>query len=462
MIGAGSGGLSVAYAAARMGARVVLIEAGAMGGDCLNTGCVPSKALIAAARHAQAMRDGARFGIAAVEPQIDFAAVHAHVRRVIDTIAPVDSQERYEGFGVRVIRDRARFVSPTEVEAGAFRIAARRFVVATGSRPFVPPIPGLDAVPFLTNETVFALSERPDHLIVLGGGPIGIELAQAWRRLGAGVTVVEAASALGREDQEAAAALLDRLRAEGVTILEATAVEHVARADGAIVAATAAGDIRGTHLLVAAGRRADLAALNLAAAGVEHDTSGVKVDARLRSSNRRVYAVGDAAGGMQFTHLANYHAGVVIRQILFGLPARARTDHIPRVTYTDPELAQIGPTEAEARSLHGDALRVLRFPYAENDRAQADGTAAGFIKVMAVSGRPVGVTIVGAAAGELVALWSLVIADRRKLASVANMVAPYPTLGEIGKRAAGAYFAPRLFENAMVKRAVGLVQRVLP
>ena len=462
VIGAGSGGLSVAYAAARLGARVVLVEGGAMGGDCLNTGCVPSKALIAAGRHAQTMREGARFGIAPVEPQVDFAAVMAHVHRVIATIAPVDSQDRYEGFGVRVIRDWARFVSPDAIEAGGERITARRFVIATGSRPRIPAVPGLDGVAYLTNETVFDLTRCPAELIVLGGGPIGIELAQAFRRLGAGVSVIEADRALGREDPEAAALVLARLRAEGVTIREGTAVRAVAQDGDGIVVDTANGLLRGSHLLVATGRHADLGRLDPAAGGVAFDDRGVRVDARLRSSNRRVYAVGDAAGGMQFTHLANYHAGIVIRQILFGLPARTSTAHIPRVTYSDPELAQIGLTEAEALKAHGARLEVLRFPYAENDRAQASGQTDGFIKVMAVGGRPVGVTIAGAEAGEIVGLWSFVMANRLKLAAVANMVAPYPTLGEIGKRAAGAYFSPRLFDNGLVKRVVGLVQRILP
>lgn len=309
---------------------------------------------------------------------------------------------------------------------------------------------------------MFDLTALPAHLLVLGGGPIGIELAQAFRRLGAAVTVIEADRALAREDPEAAALVLARLRAEGVEIREGTAVASVTQDGDGIALTTTTGALRGSHLLVATGRQPDHARLDPAAGGIRVNDRGVRVDAGLRSSNRRVFAVGDAAGGLQFTHLANYHAGIVIRQVLFGLPAKVRTDHIPRVTYCDPELAQIGQTEAEARKAHGTRLEVLRFPYAENDRARATAETDGFIKVMAVDGRPVGVTIVGAEAGELVALWSVVLANRLKLAAVANMVAPYPTLGEIGKRAAGAYFAPRLFENGMVKRVVGLVQRILP
>lgn len=463
VIGAGSGGLSVAAGAVQMGARVVLVEGAEMGGDCLNHGCVPSKALLAAAKAAQAMRAGAAFGIAPVEPQIDFARVKDHVARVIETIAPVDSQERFEGLGVRVIRDWGRFTGPDRLEAGGCEIRARRFVVATGSRPVVPPIPGLGSVPYLTNETIFPLRERPSHLIVLGGGPIGLEMAQAHRRLGSAVTVVEGAKALGREDPELAAVVLDRLRGEGVEILEGVSVAAVTGEGGVTAELSDGRRLVGSHLLVAAGRRVALDRLNLEAAGVAHDRRGVTVGPSLRSTtNRRVYAVGDAAGGAQFTHLAGYHAGVVIRQILFGLPAKARMDHIPRATYTDPELAQVGLTEDEARKAHGPALEVVRWPYHDNDRAQAEGKTAGLVKVMVVKGRPVGAGIVGAQAGELIGLWALALASGLSMAKIAGMVAPYPTLGEVSKRAAGAYFSPRLFANPRVKRIVGLVQRYLP
>jgi pyruvate/2-oxoglutarate dehydrogenase complex dihydrolipoamide dehydrogenase (E3) component len=461
VIGAGSGGLSVAAGAVQMGARVVLIEGAEMGGDCLNHGCVPSKALLAAAKAAQAMTAGAAFGITPVEPQVDFGAVKDHVARVIAAIAPVDSQDRFEGLGVRVIRAWGRFVSPTEVEAGGYRISARRFVIATGSRAVVPPIPGLDTVPYLTNESIFPLREKPAHLIVIGGGPIGMEMAQAHRRLGCAVTVIEGANALGREDPELAAVVLEKLRAEGVVIREDASVAQVSDAGGVTVSLADGGTVTGSHLLVAVGRQVALDGLNLQAAGVTHDRRGVTVDARLRSSNRRVYAVGDAAGGLQFTHLAGYHAGIVIRQALFGLPARA-TAPIPRVTFTDPELAQVGLTEAEARAAHGAALTVLRWPYHDNDRAQAEGKTAGLIKVMVVEGRPVGAGIAGAQAGELIGLWSLALSSRLKMSALGGMVLPYPTLGEVSKRAAGAYFSPKLFDNHRVKQVVRLVQRLLP
>lgn len=463
VIGAGSGGLSVAAGAAQMGAKVVLIEGGEMGGDCLNAGCVPSKALIAAAKHAHAMTTGAPFGITPVKPQIDFAAVKDHVARVIQTIAPMDSQDRFEGFGIKVIRDWARFTSPREVQAGQDTIRARRFVIATGSRPFIPPIPGLDSVPYLTNETIFALRERPDHLIILGAGPIGIEMAQAHRRLGCDVTVIDAAKALGRDDPEMAEVILDTLRREGVSIIENNPAVRLRGHSGAIEATLADGRaIMGSHLLVAVGRQVALDQLGLDLAGVAHTRKGVTVGPNLRSSNRRVYAVGDAAGGLQFTHVAGYHAGIVIRSMLFGLPSRAKTNHIPWVTYTDPELAQIGLTEAEAQKAHGAALTVLRQTFAHNDRAQANGETTGLIKVMVANGRPVGVSIAGPQAGELIGLWALAIASRLKISAIAGMVLPYPTLSEVSKRSAGAYFSPKLFDNPMVKRGVRLVQRFLP
>lgn len=462
IIGGGSGGLSLAAGAVQMGARVVLVEGHKMGGDCLNYGCVPSKALLAAGRAAQAMRSGGAFGVTPAEPEVDYAAAQDHVARAIAAIAPHDSVERFEALGVRVIRAWGRFVSETELEAGDHVIAARRFVVATGSSPFVPPIPGLDRVPYLTNETLFGLRERPAHLLVIGGGPIGLEMAQAHVRLGARVTVIEAERALGAEDPELAAVVLKRLREEGVEIVEGQAVTQVSGQAGAVTVAAGEGSHEGTHLLVAVGRRPNLDRLNPGAAGVEVSRAGIRVDAGLRSTNRRIYAIGDAAGGAQFTHVAGYHAGVVIRSILLGLPAKARTDHIPRVTYTDPELAQVGLTEAEARARHGDRLTVARFDFAGNDRAVAGGGAEGLIKVMVVKGRPVGASIVGPQAGELIGLWALALANGLKMGAVANMVAPYPTLGEVNKRAAGNYFSPKLFGNPWVKRVVRLVQRVIP
>jgi pyruvate/2-oxoglutarate dehydrogenase complex dihydrolipoamide dehydrogenase (E3) component len=462
IIGAGSGGLSVAAGAAQMGASVVLIEGHEMGGDCLNSGCVPSKALIAASKRAHLMTMGANFGITPVAPQIDFSVVKDYVARVIEQIAPVDSQERFEGLGVHVIRDWARFVSPTAVQAGDTRITARRFVIATGSSPLVPPIPGIDSVTVHTNESIFALREKPEHLVIIGAGPIGMEMAQAHRRLGCEVTVIEGARAMGRDDPELAARLIEKIRAEGVTIIEDAKAERIS-ATGGIAVHTTKGVFTGSHLLMAVGRKVNLDRLDLVKAGVAFDRKGVTVGADLRSTtNRRIYAVGDVAGGLMFTHVAGYHAGIVIRSALLGLSARQRTDHIPWATFTDPELAQVGLTEAEARACHGGKVEIAAVDFSHNDRAIAEGKAEGRIKVMVVKGRPVGATILGPQAGELIGLWAMAIANGMKMSAISNTILPYPTLGEINKRAAGAYFSPRLFDSPSVKRVVKTVQRWLP
>lgn len=463
VIGAGSGGLSVAAGAAQMGADVILLEGNRMGGDCLNFGCVPSKALIAAGKAAHAQSHAAAFGIADVSPKVDYSATIDHVQDVISQIAPHDSQERFESLGVRVIREHGSFVSPHQVRAGAHLITARRVVIATGSSPLVPPIPGLDSVPYETNETLFEQRDQPEHLLIVGGGPIGMEMAQAQRRLGARVTVIEGAKALGRDDPETAAVLLDALRAEGIEIAEDALASEIRGKPGAIEIETRDGRLfKGTHLLMAVGRKPNIERLDLAAAGIETTKTGIKVDAALKTTNPKVYAIGDVAGGLQFTHVAGYHAGIVIRSALFGLPAKAETSHIPWVTYTAPELAQIGLTEDEAKRIHGEKLELVRFPYDQNDRAIAERKPLGLIKVMVVSGRPVGVSIVGAQAGELIGLWAFVMANRLKMKHVAKMVAPYPTLGELNKRAAGAYFSPKLFDSPKIKTIVRLVQRWIP
>jgi pyruvate/2-oxoglutarate dehydrogenase complex dihydrolipoamide dehydrogenase (E3) component len=336
-------------------------------------------------------------------------------------------------------------------------------VIATGSSPLVPAIPGLDSVPYLTNETLWALREAPDHLLIIGGGPIGMEMAQAHRRLGAQVTVVEGAKALGRDDPEMAAIVLEQMRAEGITIAEDALVESISETGGVITVISRDGrQFRGSHVLVAVGRKSNTDDLGLDAAGIETTRTGIRVDSALRTTNRRVYAIGDVAGGMQFTHVAGYHAGVIIRSALFGLPSKASTTHIPRATYTQPELAQVGLTEADARNTYGDKLETATFDIEHNDRAIAERKTTGKIKVMVVGGRPVGVSIVGAQAGELSSLWSLALVNKLKMSQISAMVAPYPTIAEVNKRVVGAYFTPRLFENETVKRVVRFVQRWLP
>ncbi len=465
VIGAGSGGLSVAAAAAQLGADVVLIEKGRMGGDCLNSGCVPSKALLAAAARAQAMRAGGQaFGITAPPPEIDHRAVKEHIRHVIAAIAPNDSVDRFTGLGVTVIQGAAKFLDKRTVQARGQEIKPRFFVIATGSAPAVPPIPGLSAVPYLTNENIFENEQKIEHLIIIGGGPIGMEMAQAHRRLGSRVSVLEAFTPLGRDDPELTRILIDHLQAEGIDIRARAKVEKVEPTEKGLAVLISRGEdeeperLEGSHLLIATGRTANVEGLNLEAAGVKFDRTGIKVSSTLRTSNRRIYAIGDVTGGQQFTHMANYHAGIVIRRTLFRLPVRAKTHHVPWVTYTDPELAHVGLSEAEAVARYRK-IRIARWPYSENDRAQAERATSGLIKViLKPNGHILGASIVGRHAGELIHLWALAISAKLPIKAMTGYIAPYPTLSEISKRAAIAFYTPRL-GSPMLRRIMGLLRR---
>jgi pyruvate/2-oxoglutarate dehydrogenase complex dihydrolipoamide dehydrogenase (E3) component len=458
VIGAGAGGLAVAAGAAQLGASVVLIERGEMGGDCLNFGCVPSKSLIAAARLAHEWRRGGDFGIGCEPSQIDFAAVGDSVARVVARLAPHDSVERFEGLGVRVLRVEAKFIDRGVVRAGDIEIRARRFVVATGSTPFIPPIPGLRDVPYFTNETIFASRRAPRHLIVIGGGAMGIELAQAYRRLGAGVTLVDAGPLLPRDDPELVTLLGERLVEEGVALHPSSPIAGIERSGAGVAVRLADGtQIVGSHLLVAGGRTPNIAALDLDAAGIASTGHGITVDARLRTANRRVFAIGDCAGGPQFTHVALYHAGIVIRNALFRLPARVDYRAVPWVTYSDPELAQAGMGEATARDAHGGKVRVLRWSFADNDRAHTERDTIGEVKVVTLqNGRILGAAILGAGAGDQIMAWALAISQRLKIGAIANLIVPYPTRGEAGKRAAGSFYTPILF-SSRARRLVRLL-----
>ena len=460
VIGGGAGGLAVAAGAVQMGAAVVLVERGLMGGDCLNFGCVPSKSLLAAARLADAWRRGPQFGLDYAPPRVDFAAVGAAVERVVAGIAPNDSAERFEALGVRVVHAEARFAGPRTLHAGGFEIRPRRFVVATGSHPAVPPIPGLAAAPFLTNETVFANRVPPEHLIVIGGGPIGVEMAQAHRRLGARVTVLDAGPLLPRDDPELVDALAERLAGEGIALRPRVEIAAVEAEGAALGVRLASGErVAGSHLLLAAGRRPSVDGLDLDAAGIAATATGIIVDKRLRTTNRIAFAIGDVAGGPQFTHVALHHAGIVIRNALFRLPAKVDYRALPWVTYTDPELAQVGLTEAAARAA-GIRTRILRWCFSDNDRARTERDTAGLVKIVVRrNGHILGASILGAGAGELILPWALAISQKLKIAALANLVVPYPTRGEAGKRAAGGFYTPRLF-SPRTRRLVRLLARL--
>ncbi|MGD9616522.1 MAG: NAD(P)/FAD-dependent oxidoreductase [Alphaproteobacteria bacterium] len=461
VIGAGAAGLTTAAIASQLGARTVLIERAAMGGECLNTGCVPSKALLAAAKAAQTVRTAGRFGVNGAAPEVDFAAMRRHVRGVVDAIAPHDSVERFEGLGVAVVRAEARFVGPREIAAGNRVLRARRIVIATGSEPAIPPIPGIASVPYLTNETIFDNDQLPDHLVVIGAGAIGIELAQAHRRLGAAVTIVEAARAMPRDDPELVGVLLRSLADEGVDIREQANIK-AAEPTGTGVALTVETSgrksrIEGTHLLIAAGRKPRIEGLGLDRAGIRYDDRGITVDRRLRTTASGVFAIGDAIDAPHLTHVAAYQAGIVIRNALFRLPATVDYSALSWVTYTDPELAQVGSTEVAARRRYGDEIRILRLPLVENDRAQTERQTTGLVKIVAHrNGRVLGASILAAHAGELAHLWVLAIEQRLKLRHIASMIAPYPSWGEANKMAAVEFYKPRLF-GAWSRRAVRLL-----
>lgn len=461
IIGGGSGGLSVAAGAAQLGASVVLFERAEMGGDCLNTGCVPSKAMLEAAKIAKIANNGMpSMGISAGQAQIDFGAVKAHVRDVIAGIAPHDSEERFRGLGVNVIKSEASFTSKDSVTAiqdgEPISVRAKYFVVATGSHPVAPPINGLEGVSYYTNETIFDLNEKPQHLIIIGGGPIGIEMAQAHRRLGCDVTVLEAFAIMGRDDPDLVGRLMTKMTDEGIRLIEQARITSITQNGARIMIDISDGEsIEGTHLLVAAGRRPNIDTLKLEAASISYDARGIQTDNRLRSSNKRVYAIGDVAGRHQFTHVAGYHAGIVIRNILFKLPAKLRDDAIPWVTYTDPELAQTGLTWTEAVSRYGaEAVRRTDWELRDNDRARAARRTEGLIRVISdKKGKILGASILAPNAGELIHSWTLALQAGLKMSAMAGTIAPYPSWSEASKRAAGAFFTERLF-SARTKKLV--------
>lgn len=452
VIGAGAGGLSVAAGAAQMGAKVVLIEHHKMGGDCLNYGCVPSKALLAAAKHAESIRHSAIFGIITSPPQVDYAQVFQHVQQTIAKIAPNDSVERFNGLGVTVLTETAQFIDSRQLTAGNNQVQAKRFVIATGSSPAIPNIEGLKQVHFLTNETIFNLTELPSHLIVIGGGPIGCELGQAFLMLGAKVTLLASRNILPKDDPECVQIVRGRFLQQGMNLHETVLVTKVEPAANGMVVHFNNPDgslhqVSGSHLLIATGRNPQLVELNLEKAGVAFNSHGIQVDKHLRSTNKRIFAIGDVAGGYQFTHLANYHASIVIRNALFHWPAKVDYHALPWVTYTSPELAHVGLNESQA-TVANLSYRKLILPYAEVDRMQTERETEGLIKILTSHrGKILGVTLVGSHAGELIAPWVLAMHRRLKISALATMIAAYPTRSEINKRAAGTFYIPTLFSK---------------
>ena len=456
VIGAGSGGLSVAAGAVQMGASVALIEKGKMGGDCLNYGCVPSKALLAASHAAQSHKHASHFGVIYDDPKIDMSAVRGHVDSVIKTIEPHDSVERFEGLGVKVYQGAGKFVGPRQVQVNDTIIQAKYVVVSTGSSAFVPPISGVEDTPYFTNETIFFNEEKIDHLVVIGGGPIGAEMAQAHAQLGIKVSVVDAVTILNKDDEQAVQVVREQLVADGIDLYERTSVQFVAKTESGVeVQIEKNGEqsvIKGSHILMAVGRAPNVHGLDLEKANIKYSPRGIEVDERLRSSNKRVFAIGDVTGGYQFTHMAGYDAGVVIRNALFKMPAKVSHSAVPWVTYTSPEIAQVGVNELTVKEKYTDNYDVLEWHFKENDRAQAEGKTKGFAKAFVdKKGKILGCTIVGDGAGELIAPWCLAISKGLKIGDVAGMILPYPTRSEISKRVAGSYYTPKLFSDRVRK-----------
>jgi pyruvate/2-oxoglutarate dehydrogenase complex dihydrolipoamide dehydrogenase (E3) component len=462
VIGASAAGLSVTASAAQLGARVALIdERGGMGGDGLNNGGVAGQALLTASRAMRATRAAGRFGIAVGEPALDWDRLRGFVHSVIANIAPADSMARYRALGATVLAGEARFLDPHTLSVDGRTITARRYVIAAGSRAAVPTIPGLEEAGYWTTETLFDLSIRPDHLLILGGGPTGLEMADAFAGLGCRVTVVEAGRIASEEDPELAAGLRMALTARGVTIRQGVAVAGVA--DGPVLILADGSRLQGSHLLVATGRVPNLAALNLAAGGIQAGPAGIATDRGLRSlTNRRVFAVGDIAdpvgiGPRAFTHIGSYHAEILIRRVLFRLPAKLDYAALPRVTYTDPELAQTGLTEDQAKA-QGLSVQLLRWPLADNDRAVAEGDTAGLVKLVVRGDHVVGAGILAPHAGEMISQWSLAIAQRTRLSALAGLILPYRTRSEAAKRAVGMFYAPKLL-SPRTKALVRLLGR---
>jgi pyruvate/2-oxoglutarate dehydrogenase complex dihydrolipoamide dehydrogenase (E3) component len=451
VLGAGTAGLVTAAGAAGLGAKVALVERHLMGGDCLNVGCVPSKALIRSARAAAEVRGAGAYGVDVPEgTRADFARVMERVRRVRAEISPNDSARRFRELGVDVFLGEGRFSGPDRVEVAGRTLRFARAVIATGARAAAPPIPGLGEAGYLTNETLFTLKELPQRLVVVGAGPIGCEMAQAFARLGSRVVLAEnARGVLPREDPDAARIVAEALRRDGVEISCATEIREVRRAAGGekrlfLDCDGKVGEVAADAILVAVGRAPNVEGLDLEAAGVAYDRSGVKVDDRLRTTNRRVFAAGDVCFRYKFTHTADALARIVIRNALFFGRARASAFTVPWCTYTTPELAHVGLSENEARK-RGVAVDVLRLELGDVDRARLDGDE-GLLKVVVKKGtdRILGATLVARNAGDMISEVTLAIVAGAGLKTLAETIHPYPTQAEVLKRAGDAWNRGRL------------------
>ena len=444
VIGGGAAGLTAAGGCALFGLDVALIEARKMGGECLNDGCVPSKALLAAARRAAEANAPTRFGITLQPPQVEWAGVHRHIHDAIAAIAPHDSEERFEEMGCEVFRDWAQVTGPQSVEVGWRTLTAPRIVIATGSKAAVPPIEGLEDLPYLTNENLFDLSELPDHLVIVGGGVIGMEMAQGFRRLGSAVTVIEPGELMGRDDPDSVAVVREVLESEGVRFVSGMA-ERVEGRAGAIRVHAGGEAIDGSHLLVATGRKANCTGFGLEEIGVDMGANGILVDERRRTSVKGIYAIGDCRDGPRLTHVSGYEGSNVALEITLGLPAKVDWSALPWVTYTDPEVAQIGMTEKEARARHGDKVSVVTETFHDNERSLAEASDKGHLKLVLKGKKVLGASIVGKNAGELLLPFAQSITGKSSTFALGSAIIAYPTRSEISKAAAFTAWEPTVF-----------------
>ena len=461
VIGGGAGGLVVASVAAQLGLDVVLInKEEAMGGDCLHYGCVPSKALIKSASIAHSLSHADRWGLTSVKSQIDMLDVNRAIKNAIDSIQLHDSRERFEALGCEVVIGEAAFSGATQIEVAGRKIDAKRFVVATGSSAFIPPVKGLQQANFLTNKDMYSLPALPESMIVLGGGPIGVEMAQAYCRLGSKVSIVELAPRLlSRMDEDASTILADVLTSEGISIYLSSEVVEVADLAGVKQIRLKDGSLlKAEALLVASGRKPVVDSLNLEKAGVSFDLAGIKVNRKMQTSNKKIYACGDVTGEMPLTHVAELQAGVVIANMIFKLPKKINYDVVPSVVYTEPEVAQVGLSVEQCKQLKKG--EVFQFDVSQLDRAITDNNKTGVAKILTNRGRVIGAFIIAPHAGELIHELALAVQEKMKISKLTSLVHAYPTYSQLNKRLAGQYYKERLF-NPLTKKVVAFLNRYL-
>ena len=429
VIGGGSAGLTAARFAARLGRRVAIVEANRVGGDCTWTGCVPSKTLIRSARAAHEVRTADRFGIGTAEPCVDWPAIQERINSVIQEIYTAETPEALQSEGIDIFLGTAQFMDPHTLQVHESTLRGKSFLIATGARPSIPPIPGLEGVNYLTYETVWDVKSLPDRLLIVGGGPIGCELAQAFARLGVQVSLFEATQRiLGQDEPEVSDLIADTLVSEGVELVLGKGVDSVFSTGAQITVSSGNREWSGDRLLVAAGRAPNVEGIGLENAGVTYSSRGIGVDRYLRTSQRHIYAAGDCTGGYQFTHYAGWQGFMAARNALLPGSARAAMDTVPWGVFTDPEVAHAGMTEAAAKARHGDKVRVVTWPLRGTDRAVIDGSDVGFIKAITLAkGHLLGAAIVAPRAGEMVHEWAVAIERGMKLGDLAATIHSYPT-----------------------------------